>query len=486
MPCCRFLQVSTHRSSLSFQYADASAVQISGARLENNDAEAGVGMSSSSVSEAFTILSPTAVHIADTVFEPFKPGGDTVTISPGAVGGVLQGGCVQNPCALGTSCEYAAFSTRCTPVKAPANPCASLSRLVSADCNDCSETHSADFQCTGKSAGLDGLVCEACPNGYGPNTEQTGCENCSGNNVSTFGVCVPCSSTLLASSDHDSCEDCGFHRTAVATGLSSSGFECGCEDNWYNGSAQVHVCFADEYDLEQNQRALEDYATSVVNTGQECATCPVDVTGLSCLSCSAGSPPKLAAGFTTPHLVDGEENRRPLLASPGGTEITAVFRCHPDMELAVVRCPADPAVPGTCAVGYSGYLCDSCDDSYGMNSKRACDPCEETGYTFGSLGLFIGFVAGITLVAYGVAKYWKQLTWKHFARCTFQPGRILITYSQVTSQLGDVLDFTYPGVFGDVIEFLRPLMDLWGLVFRALGWKHPSNPLCCIKMLKTL
>ena len=51
----------------------------------------------------------------------------------------------------------------------------------------------------------------------------------------------------------------------------------------------------------------------------------------------------------------------------------------------------------------------------------------------------------------------------------FQPGRILITYSQVTSQLGDVLDFTYPGVFGDVIEFLRPVMDLWGLFFRALG-----------------
>jgi hypothetical protein len=47
--------------------------------------------------------------------------------------------------------------------------------------------------------------------------------------------------------------------------------------------------------------------------------------------------------------------------------------------------------------------------------------------------------------------------------------RILITYSQVTSQLGDVLDFQYPGLFGDVIDALRPIMDLWGLLFRALG-----------------
>lgn len=45
----------------------------------------------------------------------------------------------------------------------------------------------------------------------------------------------------------------------------------------------------------------------------------------------------------------------------------------------------------------------------------------------------------------------------------------MITYSQVTSQLGDVLDFTYPGVFGDVIDSLRPIMDFWGLLFRALG-----------------
>ena len=32
-----------------------------------------------------------------------------------------------------------------------------------------------------------------------------------------------------------------------------------------------------------------------------------------------------------------------------------------------------------------------------------------------------------------------------------------------------MLDFKYPGLFGDVINTLRPVMDLWGLLFRVLG-----------------
>ena len=104
-----------------------------------------------------------------------------------------------------------------------------------------------------------------------------------------------------------------------------------------------------------------------------------------------------------------------------------------------------------------------------MNSKRICELCEDTGYTASSIGLFVGMIVALVVVVYFAAKSWKAFSWKHFARCSFQPGRILITYSQITSQLGDVLDFTYPGVFGDVIEALRPIMDLWGLLFRALG-----------------
>ena len=104
-----------------------------------------------------------------------------------------------------------------------------------------------------------------------------------------------------------------------------------------------------------------------------------------------------------------------------------------------------------------------------MNSKRICELCEDTGYTASSIGLFVGMIVALVVVVYFAAKSWKAFSWKHFARCSFQPGRILITYSQITSQLGDVLEFKYPGIFGAMIEAMRPVMDAWGLVFRALG-----------------
>ena len=47
--------------------------------------------------------------------------------------------------------------------------------------------------------------------------------------------------------------------------------------------------------------------------------------------------------------------------------------------------------------------------------------------------------------------------------------RIVITYAQVTSQLGDVLSFQYPPAFAAVVDAIRPIMDVWGLLFRALG-----------------
>ena len=124
---------------------------------------------------------------------------------------------------------------------------------------------------------------------------------------------------------------------------------------------------------------------------------------------------------------------------------------------------------GVCAYGYEGQVCDGCIEGYGMSPSRECEPCEGTGYTTQSLLVLVGILVGTFVIAAIMASLWKAFSLKHLARCAFQPGRILITYSQITSQLGDVLDFQYPGVFGDVIEALRPIMDLWGLLFRALG-----------------
>ena len=139
--------------------------------------------------------------------------------------------------------------------------------------------------------------------------------------------------------------------------------------------------------------------------------------------------------------------------------VLMVFRCHNKMELAEKRCPAG-AEPGVCAYGYEGSVCDGCIEGYGMSPARECEPCEGTGYTTQSMVVLICIFAGIFFVTYVFTNLWKVFSLKHFARCgkltsnppnacdskclsdrslaitAFQPGRILITYSQITSQLG--------------------------------------------------
>eukprot|EP01045_Picozoa_sp_COSAG04_P045129 COSAG04_NODE_15661_length_524_cov_1.447059_2_plen_54_part_01 len=50
-----------------------------------------------------------------------------------------------------------------------------------------------------------------------------------------------------------------------------------------------------------------------------------------------------------------------------------------------MRCPANPETPGQCGVGYTGFLCATCADGYGMMPSRRCEPCEGTGYTAKSM-----------------------------------------------------------------------------------------------------
>ena len=102
--------------------------------------------------------------------------------------------------------------------------------------------------------------------------------------------------------------------------------------------------------------------------------------------------------------------------------------------------------------------------------SRICEPCEGTGYTLKSMLLLAAIVVGlIILVGLGI-KYWRYFPGYVLAvRCAFQPMRIVITYAQVTSQLGDVLNFKYPPAFAAVVDVIRPIMDVWDLVFRAVG-----------------
>ena len=136
------------------------------------------------------------------------------------------------------------------------------------------------------------------------------------------------------------------------------------------------------------------------------------------------------------------------------------FRCHNDFDIAIVRCPPNPSMPGECSLGYRGYLCGTCAVDYGMMPSQLCKPCDGTGFTTKSLLILVVSIASAALVVGTAIKYWRSFPFKLAVRCAFQPMRIVITYAQVTSQLGDVLSFQYPPAFEAVIDVIRPVMDV--------------------------
>eukprot|EP01047_Picozoa_sp_COSAG01_P016087 COSAG01_NODE_816_length_13389_cov_7.068849_6_plen_1558_part_00 len=373
---------------------------------------------------------PTSIKMENVKFSPLLDGSGTVFIA-----GRL-GGCTQHPCQPGYQCSYANYSLTCTPCNNTAAP-----------------------QAVSKA----GLTCQPCPAGMGPNVNRTQCEPCAGNTFSTIGVCQACPNEQRATADHTSCETCGADQTAVAvTGLAVH--SCVCAESFYNAST-LQVCFWDGFEEDALSSAIA--ARKQRAAANICDACPKDATSTTCLVCAPGGF-NVAAGFTAPPIAN---------TNSGGQ--TFVFRCHRDIDIARKRCPGTTAsrraltttssINPQCALGYAGHICGECEDDWGMNTDHECEPCEETGFTAANIAVILGMLVGIGILLFLAGKLWKSFSLQHLLRCSVQPARILITYSQVTAQLGDVLNFNYPGLFGDVLDFLKPIMDIWGLLFRALG-----------------
>ena len=423
------------RAGSGVLYADSCAVSITRAAIQNNKASGSTELTAANYADALYVLLPTSVEVMDSTFRPMLDGGKTVTINPGSVAGVIQGGCNQHPCALGSSCRYANYSTTCTP-------------------------------CAGMSYSSDGIACQACPAGFGPKADKTNCELCAGNNHSAFGVCLPCPSVQVVVAGQTRCEVCPMRQTAVAGATSYVACECGCTNSFHNGSQQLSVCFDGGYETAEYETALAEH-NSEVEGGQFCERCPTDALGQACYDCVEGTEPTITTGYTIPQLPSADASRRALQQVDSQTQLA--FRCHNEMDLAIIRCPADPSMPGECSLGYQGFLCQTCAEDYGMMPSRLCEPCAGTGFTTKSLLILVAIIVGVTLVVGTGIKYWRKLPFKLGVRCAFQPMRIVITYAQVTSQLGDVLSFEYPPAFAAIVDAIRPIMDVWGLLFRALG-----------------
>ena len=51
-------------------------------------------------------------------------------------------------------------------------------------------------------------------------------------------------------------------------------------------------------------------------------------------------------------------------------------------------------------------------------------------------------------------------------RSVFQPFRILVTYMQVTSQVGPVLRIKFPDVFEQIVDLLKSVSERWRVIPR--------------------
>jgi hypothetical protein len=344
-------------------------------------------------------------------------------------------------------------------------------QMVECDAMSCASGQQCTFRqhsrfcgdCEANQVG-DGITCTQCRSGTQPNADQTSCEPCEPGARSEIGICQDCEGETLiaATSGQILCDQC-----PRSTRADPSHTQCLCDTGTYNGTAALHICFYRGYDEEQFKVETDRHS---VATGSDCSSCPLDELGDSCLTCEDGRT-VVAPGYTVPRL--------PPKPSSTLSDHISVFRCHPDPEIAEVRCPGGESFAGTrralsesggmCAPGYEGYMCGECTEGFGKNSKQECETCAESGFTWATLGGMAAMIGGTMLGIGLIGLIWGRFPLKHVVRCGAQPARILITYSQVTSQLGDVLDFQYPGLFGSVIDALRPIMDVWGLLFRALG-----------------
>ena len=177
---------------------------------------------------------------------------------------------------------------------------------------------------------------------------------------------------------------------------------------------------------------IENRETQQQSTGQSCTACAVDTEGEECVICSAGSPTLIRAGFRTPPELSNNETRR--MQHSAEPAVKFIFRCHSDLDLAAKRCPGGSFNSASCAAGYTGYTCGSCEGGFGMSRGGECLPCEENETSVGAVLLLIAVLVGIFAALALLTKVWVKFPWRHVVRCAAQPTRILITYSQITTR----------------------------------------------------
>ena len=405
------------------------------------------------------------IYIYNTSFDPMVPGKLVASRHHNAPQRVVASiqiqyevGCSAYPCEPGHSCSYSNYSLMCEACEGgtvssdglACTPCApgfgpDESRATCVACSPGEYSPAGLCQNCTEPQIIDGgrTSCSTCPAGQGHNHNFTQCSPCAANEYSTYGVCQQCAPGEVPNTRQTICEACG-----PGTEPSPSGTRCLCDSTSYNASEVQIRCHETDY---------EDQVGVETVTDEGCSLCG------PCVDCNAWA--EVQDGYirlNVPAVHAHQKIDRPTID---------IFRCKASRGcFGLVS--VDTSLGGCMSDRYTGYFCETCADNFEMKRNEAtssgfsCVECTDTssGQTrvFGAIAVAV-IAALIALRKRIISLYTKDATRVAavFAtlRSAWQPIRIMITYAQVTSQIGSVLSIDFPSLFTGVIDLLGQLMD---------------------------
>ena len=301
-------------------------------------------------------------------------------------------------------------------------------------------------QCQEGSAGAGG-TCQLCADGKQPNPARTACVACPDGFSGTRGQCNACDRSqeptpgrdrcICPEGTYDSWRPLASARNAIWNETNTT-----ITPNFPRPENPLHV-FVWAGGRRWNDGSLlepDDFNRKWDPSGDNprCVPCPVSGVG-----CSNGVARPWAGFREIPAASDSGFDLHFYACPIDELEEadSTVFRCIGVQDDSQAMEPPDGlrGTVGDCVANHTGMLCASCAEGYGKDLMESeCRACETltAGNILATVGIFVGFL----LVCLLVHHFWKQSALHHLARVAFQPGRILVSYAQVTSQLGAVLN----------------------------------------------
>ncbi len=429
--------------------------------------------------------SPPRFYIYNTSFEPFESDtDDSVSLN-------VLAGCDKYPCnpsngySTGFSCSYRNYSLLCEPCsmnlistdglscfpcgpgegsndnQTLCEPCQGFDYSPAGTCMECAYPNIVN---------LDRTTCSACSPGKQPNANRTACVACLNDTVSTFGVCVPCGAGKVPNGARISCEPC-----PVGQSPSTDGSTCVCSSGWYHYS---HVASSDGVLMSFDNPIVCHEGSNMYDGASQLP--PLGCTRCGhCVDCKSAVP-QIKTSYVR-ILGRQSDARRALQAGARSIAPITIFRCiydtgcfadrQIDLELGGCKTCEEKSLPLTtaCQATYTGHFCSQCDDGYEAVEAPAaesfeCVRCAESQDLEGLITALV-LVAILLLVAMRRKLLWVCKVARKRAviiqagyMSIWQPIRIVITYGQVVSEIGSVLEFAAPEatkrIFSRIASFL--------------------------------